>query len=370
MDKIVYLDNAATTRTLDEIRDAIEYAENNLYFNTAAMYAGSLRSRKAVGDASAIIKKRLTKSGSGNLIFTSGATESNNMVILGIATNLRHHVLVVSGEHSSVHSPAVYLSNQGFDVEYVPLNSDGTVDLVALERLVRPNTALFVFGMVNSDTGVMQDVEAIVRVVRGRNSKAHIHCDAVQAFCKFDFDVDKLGLDSVAISAHKIYGPKGIGALWLRKGVNLKSIMYGGAQQDFRPGTEDTPRVMGFTMAVQTFDTCANAGKVAQLRNRLTSGLTKDCVINGKQNNPYIINISLPNNILGATVVNALSECGIYVGLGSACATNSAKNRTLLAMGLTEKQTKQVIRVSLGIKNTECDVDVFLMELKRCLNCL
>lgn len=366
---IVYLDNAATTKVSDKVREAMEQAEQEFYYNSAALYAGSLAVKKKIDLATETVLKQLTRSSDGTLVFTSGATESNNIVIFGKVTSARHHLLVVSGEHSSVYAPSVFLKNNGFEVDYVPLSPTGEIDVMALKRLVRPSTALFVFGMVNSDTGTLQNVHELVKAVREVNPRTHIHCDAVQGFCKYSFDVGIMGLDSVAVSSHKINGPKGIGALWLRKGVSLKPIMLGGGQQDYRPGTENNSAVLGFAKAVETFDTVSNYNKVLALHRQLIKGLPKGCTINGTNANPYITNIQLPG-VLGQTVMNALSAQGIYVGLGSACASTASKNRTLLAMGVSEERTKQVLRVSLGVNNSKEDIETFLIEFKKILNTL
>jgi len=361
----IYFDNAATTKICTAAQKEVERAEQELYFNSAALYGSSLNVKREIERAKNVIKKRLTRSGEGELIFTSGATEGNNMVVFGKITNPRQHFLASAGEHSSVYSPSVYLKQNDFNVDYAPLLSDGQIDTDAVKRRILPNTALFAFGMVNSDTGTLQNAAEIVRAVRAINPRTHIHCDAVQSFCKFDFDAASLGLDSVVVSAHKIYGPKGIGALWLRKGVTLKPLMLGGAQQDYRPGTENNPAILGFAAAVENFDTEKYYNHIKQLHARLIRGLPADCTINGSNLNPYITNIQLPKGILGQTVLNALSMKGICVGLGSACASTASKNRTLLAMGIPEAGTKQVLRVSFGIYNTLAEVDIFLDELKK-----
>jgi len=361
----IYLDNAATTRMHDEVLRTIIDAEKNNFHNSAAMYRGSLKVADEIDRARQTILSRLTRDKSGDLIFTSGATEANNIVIFGKITNPRHHMIVLAGEHSSSYAPSVHLRNNNLEVDYVPLLPDGTADLDVLSRLVRKNTTLVVFSLVNSDTGVYQPAGEIVDIVKRANPRAHIHCDAVQAFCKFDFDVSSLGFDSAAISAHKIYGPKGIGALWIKKGVNLRPIMYGGAQQDYRPGTENNSGILGFAKAVEVFDTKKSFEQISRLYNRLIETLPLGCklsVSNCRNTNPYIVNMMLPN-VYGQTVMNALSANGIYVGLGSACAKVASKNRTLIAMGIPENRTKNVLRVSFGIYNTEREVDIFLQEL-------
>ncbi|MCL2569725.1 MAG: cysteine desulfurase [Firmicutes bacterium] len=364
--KEIYFDNAATTRIRPEVLSAMNDAEGGLFYNSSAMYAGSVKSRKAIEQAGDIVLSRLTKRKTGNVIFTSGATEGNNIVIFGKMTNPRQHMVVLAGEHSSTYAPSVYLKNNGYEVDYIPLKKNGVADLDTLTRLIRPNTALIVFGYVNSDTGVIQPTADIVKIVKSINPKAHVHCDVVQGFCKFDFDVMDLGLDSVVVSAHKIYGPKGVGALWLKKGTTLKPIMYGGSQQEYRPGTENNSDIIGLAQAIKHFDTQSSYMHVKKLQDRLLSGLPRGCSINGDASNPYITNIMLPN-VFGHTVMNALSSRGIYVGLGSACSSKAAKNRTLIAMGIPENKTKNVIRVSFGIYNTLDEVDIFLDELENIL---
>jgi cysteine desulfurase len=363
----IYLDNAATTRLHAEVEREMQRAEHDLFYNSAASYGVSLMVKRELDAARSTIHRRLERAQRGTLVFTSGATEANNMAIFGKVTNAsRHHIIVAAGEHSSVYAPSVYLKNSGFDVDYVPIEPSGLLDTAALKRLIRPNTAFFVFGMVNSDTGTLQNATQVTKAVRSVNPNIHIHCDAVQAFCKFDFDVKDLGFDTVAISAHKINGPKGIGALWVREGVNLRPQMYGGGQQDLRPGTESNAQILGFARAVAVFDTAENFERITSLHQHLIANLPAGCVVNGINNNPYITNIRLPR-VYGQTVLNALSDLNICVGLGSACSKAGTKNRTLLAMGLTEEQTKQVLRISLGIFNTHDDINAFVHNLSKIL---
>jgi cysteine desulfurase len=260
----------------------------------------------------------------------------------------------------------MHLERQGFTVWYAPLLKTGEIDIENTIKLVNDKTALLVFGLVNSDIGTLRDAKALVTAVKSKNKFAHVHCDAVQTFCKFDFNAENIGLDTVTVSAHKIGGPKGIGALWIKKGVSLCPLMYGGAH-GMRPGTENNAAIAGFVAAVTALDIKSNLEKVTVLHRRLINGLPFGCSVNGINNNPYITNILLPN-IYGETVLNALNAKNVFVGLGSACAINSAVNRTLRAVGLTPKQQKQVLRISFWINNTVDDVDIFLTELKDIIN--
>ncbi|MCL2586847.1 MAG: cysteine desulfurase [Firmicutes bacterium] len=361
---MIYLDNAATTKPDPRVLEAMCGAEEKFYFNSAGLYSGGINSKRELESAANLIQSRLTRSRSGQLVFTSGATEANNLLVFGKIITPRHRLVVLSGEHSSTYSPSVFLRQNNVQVDYIPLLKNGEADLVALARLVTPETTLVCFSLVNSDTGVLQDAKEIVRIIKGISPKTHVHCDAVQAFCKHDFDVEAMGLDSCAISAHKIYGPKGVGALWIRKGVTLRPIMFGGSDHGFRPGTENNAGVIGFARAVEIFDTYKELNHISTLHAKLVEGLPKLVTLSTgtySPKNPYIANLLLP--VMGHHMLNALSTKGIFVGLGSACSSRATKNRTMLAMGLTEKQSKNIIRVSFGRYNTLDEVEGFLKEL-------
>jgi cysteine desulfurase len=360
----IYFDNAATTKINAEVLRTMTAAEERYFYNSSALYRGAAAAAEMIADAKKIIKRKLGGE-NGDLHFMSGATEANNTVIFGKIKNPRHRLVVVRGEHSSVHSPAVHLEQAGFPVSYAPLLPAGEIDINAAADLITKDTALFVFGLVNSDIGTLQNAAETVKRIRAKNPKTHIHCDAVQGFCKYDFNVEKLGFDSVTVSAHKIYGPKGIGALWIRRGVPLPPLIYGG-RQCLRAGTESPALILGFARAVEIFDTAANFAHITKLHKRLTDGLPHGVTVNGVNNNPYITSISLPD-IYGETVLNALNEKNIFVGLGSACASGSGENRTLQAMGRNQRQQKQVLRISFGVSNTVGEVDIFLTELKQIL---
>jgi len=359
----VYLDNAATTKIDPRVAEVVAHAGEMDFYNSAALYGPSLLVKQKIQAARGVILKRLCKSGDGELVFTSGATESNNIVIFSKA--VKHgRVLLLEGEHSSAHMPIKHLKDNGYTVEMIPLMNNGLANPHAIGGAGDGAPTLVVFGLVNSDTGTIQDAQSFVREIRARYKNAHIHCDATQGFCKIPFDAMELDLDSVAISAHKIGGPKGIGALWVKKGVHLKPQMHGGGQQILRPGTENTPGILGFAKSVEIYETQKNLVHVGKLHTHLIKHLPNGCTINGLNNNPYITNIQL-SNVLGQTVMNALGNDGILVGLGSACSSNSSINRTLVAMGINEQKTRQVLRISFSPTNTIKDVDAFTSALKK-----
>ena len=358
----IYFDNAATTHQNEEVTKEMNTIAIQEFYNAAALYPPSLSVKNKVQHAGNIIKRKLTKSSQGELIFTSGATESNNMVIFG-KVNKRTQILCLEGEHSSIYTPVKHLKDNGYAVSFIPLQRNGMADtakIVSLLKNIYPES-LVLFGLVNSDTGTIQDAKSIVQNIRAICPTAHIHCDATQAFCKIPFDVVDLDLDSLSISAHKIHGAKGVGALWIKSSVHLNPIMFGGGQQTIRPGTENTPGTIGFGVAVEIYDTEKNFAIVSNLHTRLIKKLPSKCAVNGINNNPYITNIQLPN-IFGQTVLNALAGDGIFVGLGSAC-MGTDKNRTLVGMGIPESKTKQVIRISFNPENTLAEVDTFIERL-------
>ena len=364
----IYLDNAATTRLAPAAATQIARANDALFYNSAALYPQSVTVKNEIDRARRTIQARLDKAMSGNLIFTSGATESNNTVIAGVTTPAsvrtdNADVLVLAGEHSSVHAAAQSIC--GKNVREIHLNPDGTCNIAALCNMLSERTALVIYGLVNSDTGTIQDHRAIAAHVRKYAPRAHIHCDATQAFCKIPFSAMD-GFDTIAMSAHKIGGPKGIGALWVRRGINIRPLLYGGGQQPIRPGTENTPAILGFAAAVETWDTDANFAHVSGLHTRLITNLPRGVSVNGINNNPYITNLALPG-IMGQTVMNALADRGILVGLGSACASKSTVNRTLVAMGIPNQKTKQVLRISFSPQTQIADVDTLTRELETVL---
>jgi cysteine desulfurase len=366
--KTIYLDTAASTRVSPEVLQRINEVETTLYFNSSALSVGSLCAKNEIEKANLLIKTRLTKNGKGTLIFTGGATEANNIAILGKITAPRHNLVIMDAEHSSVYNVAKHLREIGNKVDICPIHPNGLVDLTALATLVNENTTMVCFAYCNSDTGCRQNAEEIVAVVRARAPQAHIHSDAVQAFCKFNFDVEKLGLDSATICAHKLNGPKGVGALWLREGARLAPRSFGG-QNELHPGTQNNAGILGFAKAVEIWDTEKNFAYITKLHDLLLANLPKGVTVNGINNNPYTTNLTVP--FLGNTIMNALGTKGIYVGLGAACsASSNMANRTLTAMGFTPEQTKKVLRISYDTLNTEDDILTFVAELGNILKTL
>ncbi len=351
---MIYLDNAATTKINPTVLQAMQMVEQNNFYNANTLYLGGVRAAQMIDQARTSLMQKLHAT-DGQIIFTNTATQANHLIIDHCLHRPEHQLVITAGDHNSVYLAAKAREQRGYIINTVPLQRNGMIDLTAIDQLVNDKTALFIFSLVNSDIGTYQDAAAIVSAVRARNPKTHIHADAAQAFAKFDFDVTKLGLDSVTICGHKIHGPKGVGTLWVRTGINVETPH----------GTLNNAAIVGLATAAENF----HCPQVTTLHRYLVEHLPTGCRVNGINNNPYITNILLPN-VFGETVLNALSAKNIYVGLGSACASHSKGNRTLDAMKLSPKEQKQVLRISLGMNNTLDDIKTFLAELTNTLSAI
>lgn len=351
---MIYLDNAATTKPNHVVLQAMHDVEQNHFFNANTLYRGGVQSAQIIDQARTTLMQKLHADG-GQIIFTNTATQANHLIMDHCLRRPAQHLVITAGDHNSIYLYAKEREQHGYTVNTLPLKKDGTIDLSAIDEIIDDQTALVMFSLVNSDIGTYQNAAAIVAAVRARNPKVHIHADAAQAFCKFDFNVSQLGLDSVTICGHKIHGPKGVGALWVRSGINIEPPH----------GTLNNAAIVGLSTAAENF-TCP---EVNTLHQYLIEHLPDGCHVNGINNNPYITNIALPG-VFGETVMNALSAQEIYVGLGSACASHAKGNRTLDAMKLTPQAQKQVLRVSLGMNNTLDDIKKFLSALQTILTAI
>lgn len=351
---MIYFDNAATTQLNPAVTDAMQLCEQTNYFNANTGYAGGVAAAKQIAAAKQTILQQINGT-TGQLIFTSGATAANQMLINFKTRRPNQRLIVTAGDHNSVYVPAKELADRGYDVVTAPLLASGLIDLPRTLDLVTAQTTLLVFSLVNSDTGTYQDAAALTQAVHRKNPNVHIHADAAQAAGKFPIDVAALGVDSLTLCAHKIHGPKGIGALWLRAGITLPAPH----------GTLNNAGIVGLATALTTFA----APQVPALHDYLVQHLPAGCQINGCNNNPFITNIMLPG-VYGETVLNALSNQGTYVGIGSACSAHAKGNRTLAAMGRSPEQQKQVLRISFGMTNTLAEVKTFLDQLSAVLQLL
>jgi cysteine desulfurase len=307
------------------------------------------------------------------IIFTSGATESNNLALSGVmwAARFRNpegptpHLIVSAIEHHAVLHPAEMLERQGFHVSVAPVGANGFVDPSAVEAAIRPETVLISVMLANNEVGAIQPVEQISAIARTHG--VLMHTDAVQAAGAQSIDVQELGVDLLSLSAHKFSGPKGIGLLYVRKGTAIEWMQLGGGQESGRRGgTENVPYIVGFGAAIQRAEANRerSASQIGALRDRLWHGIQRevpDVQLNGpddfSRRLPNNLNVSFPG-VQGETMLLALDMMGVAASAGSACTTgNSEPSHVLLAMGQTEERARSSIRFSLGRMTTEEDID-------------
>ena len=306
-----------------------------------------------------------------NFIFTSGATEANNMALRGLLRNKNSKILVSVVEHPSVFNVANELKNQGYNVEFVNVNADGRIDLEDFEKKIDSNTSFVSIMHVNNETGAINDIKNLVKIAKAKNDKIIFHCDGVQAYGKIKVNVAALGVDLYTISAHKIHGLKGVGGLYIRNGINIKPILFGGGQEKtLRSGTENTAGVYSFakTCKLATENLTENFNKVVELKKYLIENLKeiKGVKFNLNQDenvSPYILSISV-ENCKAETILNMLEDRGIIIGNGSACSSKHKDNRILSNMGIKLKDIEGSLRISFSSDNTIEEAESFIEEFK------
>ncbi len=359
---MIYLDNAATTALEPACSPVITKYNEELYYNPSALYSASSDLAKEIDIARKSIIKYLGGADNANLIFTSGATEANNIAILGGATQKQKRYLFSIGEHPAVYNTAIALKNMGYNVDFLPLNKKGEVDLIEFERMMDADVCFVSVMLVNNETGAINDLKAIRQIIDKKSPYCKFHVDAVQGFCKIPFNVRLLKVDLCTISAHKIHGPKGVGALYIAPNTSIKNITYGGGQEKgIRSGTYNVSGIMGFAKAVEiAYNTMqTNYDNVLVLKTQFIETLKpimSDIVING-DGSPYVLSISI-DGIRGETVLHMLENEGIIIGTGSACSSSKVENRVLTAMGRTKSEILGSVRISFGKYNTTEEIKV------------
>ncbi len=364
----IYFDNSATTKPHISVIDAMVNMMKDAYGNPSSLHTKGVEAERMVKMAREQVAKAL-KVNADEVYFTSCGTESNNLAILGtaMAQRIKGEVITTKVEHKSVTEPFKHLEKIGFKVHYLDVDSNGLIDLSKLEELLNDNTQLVSIIQVNNECGTVQPIKEIYRIIKRKNEKTLLHIDAVQGFCKVE--LPKNCADLISISAHKIYGPKGVAALYVRKGVKISPIIYGGGQEkNLRSGTENTPAIVGFGVAVELAKKEDNYNYVISLKNTMLEKIV-DCIpnvyINSPQDSsPYILNISVMG-IRSEILLHSLEQRGVYVSSGSACSSNRPKpSHVLTAMGFSRERVDSSIRISFCPNNTMQEVNYACEILK------
>jgi len=364
----VYLDNNATTPLAPEVFEAMKPYWLEDYGNASSIHWYGQRAKAAMETAREQVA-RLLNARPGEIVFTSGGTEADNAALVGVVEAARaetKHIITTAIEHHAVLHTAQALEKRGVSVTYVRVGSSGVVDPADVARAIRPETVLISVIHANNELGTIQPLEEIGRLARQHD--IYFHTDAVQSVGKIPVDVEKLDVDLLSLSAHKLYGPKGVGALYIRKGTVLRPLLHGGHhERDRRPGTENVPGIVGLGKAAELAQglMAEDATRLASLRDRLEESLLSRVplvTVNGDRQRrlPATSNLSFAF-IEGEGFVIAMDLRGIACSTGAACSSGSLEpSHVLSAIGKTPGQARASIRFSLGRFNTPEDIDYVL----------
>lgn len=362
-----YFDNSATTKVLDCVKDAVVDAMCVNYGNAAAKHRKGVEAENLIREAKKAIADTL-KVQEKEILFTSGGTESNNTALIGTALANRRagkHLITTGVEHPSIYNTMSFLEEMGFEVTYLPVDHLGHISLEDLEKAIREDTILVSVMYVNNEVGAVEPIEAISQCIKKKNPKTLFHVDAIQAYGKYKIRPKKQGIDLLSVSGHKIHAPKGVGFLYIRDGVKIRPILFGGGQQKgMRSGTENVPGCVGLGVAAREAykDFDARIEKLYTLREHLIAGLKPlgGVTINGSEdrtNAPQIVSASF-EGVRSEVLLHALEDKGVYVSSGSSCSSNHPGiSGTLKGIGVKKELLDSTIRFSLGDLNTEEEVD-------------
>lgn len=364
-----YLDNAATTKIFPEVKDIMVKVMEEDFGNPSSKHSKGIDAEKYIKEAKGIIAGTL-KCQPKEIIFTSGGTESNNMAFIGTAiANKRagKHIITTRIEHASVHEPMAYLEEMGYEVTYLPVDRKGQVSVESVEKALREDTFLVSIMYVNNEVGSVEPIQQIGQMLHRKNPNILFHVDAIQAYGKYKIVPKKLEIDMMSASGHKIHGPKGIGFLYVKEGVKIRPILFGGGQQKgMRSGTENVPGIAGLATAIKLIyqDNAAKREHLYKLKSSLIEGLQgiEGVTINGiegvllEETAPHIVSASF-DSIKSEVMLHALAQEGVYVSSGSACSSNHPElSGTLQAIGVKPELLDSTLRFSFSVTTTQEEI--------------
>ena len=370
----IYMDNAATTKTDPEVIKAMKPYFTEIYGNPSSFHSFGRAARNAVTEARDKVASLIGADEAREVIFTSGGTESDNYAIKGIAEKLKEegkHIITSSVEHHAVLHTCEYLEQNGFDVTYLPVDEDGLVDPADVKDAIREDTILITIMLANNEVGTIQPIPEIAKIAK--ENDITIHTDAVQAVGSIPVDVNELNVDLLSLSGHKFHSPKGIGALYIRKGTKIEKYLHGGAQERGRRATtENVPGIVGLGKAAEIAEKGLEEKKekLIHLRDKLIDGILEEIdevKLNGHRTKrlPNNVNFSL-KYIEGESILMKLDLKGVGASSGSACTSGSLDpSHVLLAMGLSHEVAHGSLRLSLSKYSTEEEVDEVLEILPK-----
>jgi cysteine desulfurase len=376
---MIYLDHAATTPIDPEVLDVMLPYFGEVYGNPSSMYAPGRKARAALDDARDTVA-RVLGCESRELIFTSGGSESDNLAIRGVASRNRergNHIICSQVEHHAVLHTCQDLERHGFEVTYLPVDAEARVRPTDLAEALRQETILVSVMTGNNEVGTLEPVRELAALTH-EQSTAYFHTDAVQAFGKVPVRVDALGVDLLSISAHKIYGPKGVGCLYVRMGTRIEPLITGGGhERNRRAGTENVAGIVGLAKAVEVAarDFDRDSSRLHEVRDRLTGGLLSSVTgarVTGDPTKrlPHHASFVI-DNVEGDSLLMRLDREGVYASSGSACTSGSLEpSHVLLAMGISPKEALSSLRLTVGKRTTEADVDAAVEVIQEAVGAL
>jgi cysteine desulfurase len=374
----IYLDNAATTKPFTEVVDIMVDCLVNKYGNPSSLHRKGIEAENILKESRSKLAEAMGVQ-DGEILFTSGGTESNNTAIRGITrsySNRGRHIITTRIEHPSVQKTMEDLEKDGFSITYLEVDREGVIDLQLLKDSIKKDTILVSIMGVNNEIGTVQPLKEIGRVIKEMNPLAFFHVDGIQAFLKIPIDPKDMKIDLLSISGHKFHGPKGIGALYCKRGINLRPWQTGGGQeQGLRSGTENIPGIAGIGKAVEIYNKNLKeyCQKMTDLKQRLRVGIEErieNIKINtpeGEKGAPHILSVSF-RGIKGEVLVHSLERHGIYISTRSACSSKQNKISSVLAsIGLDNDEAEGTVRISLCPFNSQEEiekaVDVLVAEV-------
>jgi len=375
--KIVNLDYAAGKPVDSRVKEIMLPYLEKLYGNPSSLHSMGQEAKNAINKARIQVAELINAEKPESIIFTSGATESNNLAIKGIANRYKDRgtkILTSKVEHMSVVNPMKYLTTKGFESTFIPVDKYGVLDLNALEKEVDEKTILVTVVFANSEIGTIEPIKEISRIAHAKN--AILHVDATAAAGQVPIDVQDLGIDSLAISSNDMYGPKGVGALYVREGLRIEPLLHGGGQErGLRSGTENMPGIVGFGKAAEIAkqEMQTNMIKLTKLRDRFIEGLLKPLpytFLNGHPTNRLPDNVSVRYSFIeGESMLLSLDMNGVLVSSGSACASKTLEpSHVLLATGLKHEEAHGSIMFTLGRETREEDIEYVIGLMPNIIN--
>ena len=370
---MIYLDNAATTALDEKCLDIIREYNVERFYNPSALYRKAMESANAIKQARNSIAKSLGVKGE-EIIFTASGSEADNIALLCSVRAKSGKVIIGSSEHSAVYNTALELKVRGYDVVFAPCDKFGRTDVGELEKLIDNTVVLISVMHVCNETGALNDLSAISKIIKAKAPRAIFHSDGVQEYGKIPVNLKSLGVDLYSISGHKIHAPKGIGALYCRSGLYLRTFVFGGGQENnVRSATENLPSIVAFGYLAEKIlpSLTDNYKKTKELRDYLYQKLTdnfENVKINTdlQHSSPYVFSFAL-NSARGEVLVHCLEDRGIIVGTGSACNSQKSTKRIPAALGIEGDYAQGMLRVSFNENNTKDDIDAFIDALAQSL---